>query len=162
MINIKLTPLIIFALCTSAFASDEADIKAVHTAFAKVALTNDIKKIVKAADAMMAKDFTMVQGGQTMSKTQWMEMVKSQMGMAKISKWSFSHKNIKVKGNTATLVTTLVVSATMKNPQTGKDSKIDSTSVSNETMVKNGGKWQVKKLVSVSDKTLIDGKPAGG
>jgi hypothetical protein len=161
MIFSRLLVLPVLAVAVVALADDQSEIKSIHDRFTKAALANKVPLMLKVADAVTTSDFVVIEKGKKITKEQWLETIKGQMGQVKITKWVFTLKNLKVKGNSASVVTTLAVSGQISDPNTGKSVSLDSVSVSNETLAKVNGRWKMRKLDSISDKTLIGGKPVG-
>jgi len=164
---IKLMKGVVVAACLMAMvavagADDlKAQVQKAHDTVSKLALKNDSAALSKAMAGFVTKDFVWKEQGQTMNLTQWQGMLQQQMKAIKITGWKFTSKNLKQAGNSATGTAVLDMSATMKNPQTGKTSVLKSLSTAKETYVKVGGAWKLKSLEILSDKSTIDGKPAG-
>lgn len=141
----------------------KAQIQKGHDMVSKMALKNDGAGLSKALASFTTKDFVWKeQNGTKLTLAQWQGMMQSQMKMIKVTAWKFTLKDFKQAGNTLTNMTTLNMTATMKNPKTGKPSVVKSVSTARETYVKVGKDWKLKMIESLTDKSTVDGKPMTG
>ena len=138
-----------------AFADAKSEIQAVYNKLTAGFKKGDTNQIM----SLGTKDFVMIQYGQRMSGEQVMKEMQGMFASGmKINKMSMTVRSVKVKGNTALATTDAVSDMMMKMPD-GKMHRLESTSVSKDTLVKTPQGWKFKIAQTVSEKAKMDGKP---
>ena len=72
----------------------------------------------------------------------------------------FTILSASVKGNHATVVNDVVLSGVVKNPQTGKTSRMKMKQHCKDILVKSAGGWLMEKTTTLEESTTVDGRPA--
>jgi ketosteroid isomerase-like protein len=157
------TATLLFALiplAASAHADTTADArKAVQTAYSRESAAV-MKKDIKSMFAAYAPDFVQTSPqGQAMTMAQIKQMAPQLMAMAKNIKDKIVIEKFSVKGSHATATVDRRTELTMLNPQTHQPAKIVLTAKSEDTWLKNGKGWTLKKSKEFADAQTVNGKP---
>ncbi|MEQ1821292.1 MAG: nuclear transport factor 2 family protein [Fimbriimonadaceae bacterium] len=146
-------------VATNAFADSKAEIGASYTKFNNALKAKDLKTI----GGMLAKDFTWKDKSGTENKTQALAKLKKQLNLPfTVKKIEHTMGGFSEKGNTASVKSKTVMTATFTNPNTKKTSTIVSTSESTDTWQKSGNTWLLKGVVEGKNTTTLDGKSISG
>ncbi len=150
-----------FALSLSAAlaafgAEPEATIQRVHAQFEQAMNTNNYAKAKAIAVQNFTPDFVRTRKAFKSNLQQWLQNMNPPAGV-KITSFKFSLGKITTTGNTAKLLSTVTGVAQMKQGD-GKMHKIVGTSIDEETWVKVGNAWKLRKMATVKESTTLDGK----
>ena len=113
----------------------------------------------KAVRAGAAPNFIYVEKGHTMNMTQMITEVKRGFTtMGSLSTVESKIVGFKESGSTASAMTAHKIVTTVSGPDKKKHTMVY-TGTSNETYVKQGGKWLMTKMAWISEGMSMDGKP---
>lgn len=151
--------------CAVGVADDKADVKARYDQLLKAMKAKDSKAVM----ALGTKDMTWKQqNGQLLKRPAIESMMKEQFGLPfKVVSTKISIDQMVAKNDSYIVKTSMTLLATMSVPgpktagskaQKPKDIKLQSLSVSNDTWVKQNGKWMLKHVESLKEENKIDGK----
>lgn len=98
--------------------------------------------------------------GEKQSGKEMVAVMKMQMAlMTKCTKSVTTIDRFNVKGDTATLTTSMSYAMAMTDPQTKKSHTYEGKSVGIDTWKKVGNAWKLYQVKSISDEGKMDGKP---
>ncbi|MFI5385668.1 MAG: nuclear transport factor 2 family protein [Fimbriimonadales bacterium] len=153
---------LIGALTVAHAANLRAEIEASGKKIAAAMKKRDFATLSKEMKAGTTADFKYVEGGQSETLDQMLEHMKDGLGMmTKITTCSVKLLTLKEKGNTAVGTMRHTMAGTMKGDGK-KTHSMTYTGVSEDTYVKQDGKWKMSSMTWKSQKQTIDGKPVPG
>ena len=123
------------------------------------------QKNTAAVMAMCTKDFSWVDPkGKKMSRAEMEQQLKMQFSfMKKVTAVTVKIEKVTVKGAETIARTQGIFEGDIQlTPDAKKLSKLKSSSITDDTWIKVGGKWMLKKVSAIKDNATIDGKPVGG
>lgn len=149
-----------FLAVTAAQAQSlRATIDASNAAVAKAMLKKDFKALNKAIKSTVTPDFVYVEAGQKQDVDTMLSHMKTGIGgMGKVTVAKAKVLSLKEKGSTAMAKAEHTIGGTMPGPD-GKPHVMVIIGSVEETYVKKGGKWKMSKMVWLSQKMTMDGKP---
>lgn len=119
----------------------------------------DFVALNKAIKGIVTPDFVYVEAGRKQNVDTMLANMKMGIGsMGKVTVASAKVLALKEKGSTASAKTQHTIGGTMPGPD-GKPHEMTIVGSVEETYVKKGGKWKMSKMVWLSQKMLMDGKP---
>lgn len=144
----------------SAYADAKSEIKANYDKIIAAMKKRDEKVMM----SMLTKDFVFVAQGNKLTRTQFEQQLKMQLGLKlNIDSITMSFSSFSASGNKATTSYVTQMKARFpKSKSTGKESKLDTKVTAKDTWIKSGKVWLIQKMESVKDDTKIDGKPFTG
>ena len=157
---VRLTAVIVAAMCAVSAASvradDKADIRAVYAKLTKAMKNKDTKAIM----ALGTSDFTNKSPGMPeMDAKQSIEMMDQQFKMVdKITKCKMEPVKITVKGKTATVDSKYSFEAKGPGPD-GKSAVSADHGTGRDTLVKTSKGWLFKRAVTLTMNPTMNGKP---
>lgn len=117
------------------------------------------KKDVEGTLANRTSDFEAIAvNGQKLTLEQVRQNVESLLAMAKSIKATTVIKSFQLKGNNATVKTQEHAAFVVTNPQTHKPAKVVIEATSQDTWIKSGKGWQIKRTKSLTEKMSVNGK----
>jgi len=145
-------------------AAQAGDLKSEFTKWYKAGIPKLEKafetKNIQFFESVATKGFTYRSfSGQVEQRAGAMAGLKQMFQMMNTIDCSFTMGKVSVKGSTATVEATGKFKCTMKDPQTSKSHKLDTTTYERQTWVKQGGKWMISGIVEYKQAVvLLDGK----
>lgn len=107
----------------------------------------------------MTSDFTMTADGKTQKRKEVEEGLKMWSTMMLTMRCDFKVQKVAQAGPVSKVTLKVHTSGTMKDPKGGKPSTFVEDAVEVADCVQQGGKWLIKRMVVLSQKYLVNGKP---
>lgn len=128
----------------------------------RLMMAKDVKGLKKTLQAGVTSDFKYVEGGQTQSfEAMSANMTMGILSMKSLRKVEAKAISVKEKGSTGTVMTMHLMEGTTigadKKPHT-----LTFSGTSEDTYVKQGGKWKLSRMAWVKQSMTMDGKPFTG
>ncbi len=145
-------------LVAHAQKSEEQAIKTAYSTADAYYRKKDAGKLMK----MLAPDVSYKEvSGKTMNYKEMDAMMRQQMGMIQsIDTFKTTVKKLTVNGKMALAETSMTMKGKIKDPQ-GKMHTISSLSTTRDTWTKTAQGWRIKHIDTITDKSMMDGKPVG-
>lgn len=110
-----------------------------------------------------APDFQgQVRKGQNVNRQQLQALLAQILSLATSAKAKTTIESVTVTGNEATAKGSARVEMTLTNPMTRQSATMTNENTFQDTWVKNGDKWQIKRSNALSSKSMVNGKPVPG
>lgn len=147
------------ALGTASAQSLRAQIDASNKVVTKFLMAKDVKGFGNYMKGRVTPGFTYVEAGQTSNFQQMVAGMESGLGMMKKMIKAEAHTvKLREKGNTATATSYHEMTGTITGPDK-KPHTMSYSGTSEDTYVRQGGKWKMSKMAWIKDTMLVDGKP---
>lgn len=156
-------PFAVFGVIALALFASAEDLKKVaeshEAAFRKAIMTKDMKWFEEVA----APDYhEVMRSGKRTTRAESISMMKQSFGMFKVKSITTKVKKVTPSGNGMKVLIDCHMVASMPNPQTKKNSTMESQMSYQETWSKVKGKWMIHELKSLTSITKMDGKVIPG
>lgn len=151
----------LIATCALSFADTKAELDAMYAKFNAAMLKKDLATVM----SMCTKDFSWVDSkGKKISRVEMEAQMKLQFQfLKKVTAVTVTIEKVTMNGAEATAHTKGVFAGDLVlDPKTKKVSKLKSVSTTDDTWVKLGGKWMLKRVKALKETTTVDGKPING
>jgi ketosteroid isomerase-like protein len=156
-IALALCALTILAPGTRADATSEAR-KAIQTLYNKQNAAA-AKKDVEGVLANRTPDFEAIAvNGQKLTMDQVRQNIEQLLAVAQSIKATTAIKSFRLKGNNATVTTREHAEFVTTNPQTSTPAKVVIDGTSQDTWIKSGKGWQIKRSKALTEKMTVNGK----
>jgi len=154
-----LASVLIIAVAAIATADDKAvrkELEAGYAKFTKAMMAKDVKGLM----AIAGPDFQYVSKNGKMNRAQIEAMLTQQFAMTdRFTSATVKINSLTVKGDTVVAAVSNYGAALLKGGEKGKAMKMETKGTSSDTWKKVKGKWLISKVETLTENTLIDGKP---